>query len=68
MSRENSSVVRLHFIKETELARLYKQVDREGKTLSTKWIPKSVCGTTTKFSDTEHEVEIEDWWLEKNDL
>ena len=56
--------LRLYFVRETDAARLY-----ERKNGSQRWIPKSVCPRVVKFpvgARPVHEVEIEDWWLEKN--
>ena len=65
---------RLIFIRETALARLYQFPDK-----TTAWIPKSVVRSTVKFkpgneleapvdkpAQEVHEVNIEDWWWEKN--
>lgn len=57
----------LYFVRETELARLYRKPDD-----TQQWVPKSVCPTTLKHPPALdgqlalHEVTIEDWWLEKN--
>jgi hypothetical protein len=51
----------LKFIRETELAREYE--NSKGRR---QWIPKSVCKKTLKWTNGIHEVEIEDWWLQKN--
>jgi hypothetical protein len=55
--------LRLKFVREarSHQARLYENGD--GARL---WIPRSVCPHTMKWSGTEHEVDVEDWWLEKN--
>ena len=60
--------IRLTFIKETELARLYMFKNGE-----TKWIPRSVVKSTTKFPyqgpehPVIHELNIEDWWWDKQE-
>lgn len=56
----------LRFVHETALARLYRKADG-----AQQWVPRSVCPRTLKWPAENgelavHEVEIEDWWLEKN--
>lgn len=57
----------LYLVKETELARLYRQQDD-----TQQWVPTSQCRNTLKHPSRlpgelpRHEVEIADWWLEKN--
>lgn len=59
--------IRLKFVKETDLARLYQFSDN-----TVMWIPKIVVKSTTKFPSKDpldfdiHELNIEDWWAEKN--
>lgn len=69
MSDRHTTTLRLFLIRETDHARLYRLSPVDGgKTPKTMWFPKSVCPKTTKFSDEEHQVEVEDWFLEKNEL
>jgi len=54
-------------LRETELARLFRVVDREI------WIPRSVTKCVTKFKPDrnghrECRVEVEEWFCEKQDL
>lgn len=53
----------LKFVRESKsgLARLY-----ENSAGSRLWVPRSVCKSTIKFTATEHEVDIAEWWLDKN--
>lgn len=56
----------LQLIRETAGARLYR--NRHGHE---QWVPRSVCQKTLKWPPKDgqpavHEVEIEEWWLEKN--
>ena len=60
--------LRLKFVREarSHQARLYENGD--GARL---WIPRSVCPNTMKYAPAGgalpmHEVDVEDWWLEKN--
>lgn len=61
--------LRYFFLRETEAARLYRNA--AGREF---WIPRSVINRTLKHPPKElaippiHEMEIEDWWLEKNEL
>jgi hypothetical protein len=62
--------IRLTFIRETSLARLYS--DSLGEEF---WVPKSVVRSTVKFKPTNldplamqnevHEIEVEDWWWDQ---
>lgn len=58
--------LRLNFISETELARLY-----EFKDGTSTWIPRTVISSTVKFPCTDlskptvHEVVVADWWWDK---
>lgn len=65
--------LRLTFLRETALARLYKF--SSGQTV---WIPRSVVTSTVKFKPKDdldvlvdqlpqevHELTIEDWWWDK---
>ena len=55
-----TTTLKLKFIRETPLARLYADhKDRQ------QWIPRSICPKTLKLGDI-HEVAIETWWLEAN--
>jgi hypothetical protein len=55
----------LTFVKETPLARLYRN-----RTGTEKWVPRSVTTSCIKPHPTQpgdlHEVRIEDWWLKEN--
>ncbi len=56
----------LEFVRQTSLARLYRNT--EG---GQQWVPRSVCDRTLKWPGVDgkpamHEVEISDWWAEKN--
>jgi len=61
--------VRLFFIRETEAARLLR--NNAGAEF---WVPRSVIDRTLKWPAKElntppiHELEIQDWWCEKNNL
>lgn len=57
---------RLYLVRETEHARLYRK--RSGSEM---WFPRSVCLKTLKFPPMPgmlpiHEVEVADWFMEKN--
>jgi len=56
-------ILKLKFVREARSgrARLY-----ENPAGARHWVPRSVCPRVMKFSETEHEVTIEDWWLAKN--
>jgi hypothetical protein len=58
--------LKLYLVRETERAR---QFEKPGK--GRLWVPRSVCRRTLKFAPEAGkprltEVEIEDWWLDKN--
>jgi hypothetical protein len=59
--------LKLHFVRETVLARLYRNAAG-----AEQWVPRSVCDKTTKWPGKNpgelavHEVTIADWWLGKN--
>lgn len=55
-----TTTLKLKFIRETDLARWY-----ENSRGVRQWVPRSVCTKTFKAGD-QHEVAIEDWWLEQN--
>lgn len=61
------ATLKLHFVRETALARLYRNAVG-----SEQWVPRSVCDKTTKWPAREagglpvHEVTIADWWSGKN--
>jgi len=60
--------IKLDFVRETPLARLYS--DRTGEEF---WIPRSVITHTTKYPQHDplkfavHEITVEDWWWEKHE-
>ena len=61
--------MRLWFLRETDLARLYSTTDpkdphREPNEL---WVPKSIVEHTTKRGD-EHDVKLPDWFIEARGL
>jgi hypothetical protein len=54
-------------VRQTEKAYLIRVAGRE------LWLPRSICKSITKFrpdmrGEREAIAEVEDWWLEKNDL
>ena len=50
----------LHFVRETDLARLYRWPDgREA------WIPRSIVRHTSKNPDGTHIVDLPDWKIEE---
>ncbi len=62
------ALLRLNFVREARSgqARLY-----ENGAGARMWIPRSVCPRTMKYPAAGgglavHEVEVEDWWLERN--
>lgn len=61
--------LRFHFIRETADARLYR--NKAGEEF---WVPRSVIERTLKWPAVDlstppvHELEIEDWWCEKNKI
>ena len=61
--------VRLWLIRETSAARLYSKVPpSRGQEEDTQvWVPRSIVEHTTKRG-TEHEVELPDWFIERNNL
>lgn len=62
--------IRLWLIRETEKARLYCRVPPERHLEGDEdkiWIPRSIVEHTSKRG-TEHEVELPDWFIEKEGL
>lgn len=62
----NTTKIWLWFVRETEKARLYSttQLERQGRRI---WVPKSIVEHTSKH-DNAHELELPDWFVDKNDL
>lgn len=64
-------VIRFWFIRETPKARLYSKAPvQEGEQpdeMDLIWIPRSIVEHTTKRG-IEHEVDLPDWFIEKNGL
>jgi hypothetical protein len=61
-------MVKMKFVREAASHQARQYENAAGARL---WIPRSVCPRTMKFAPDAngvvvHEVEIEDWWLEKN--
>lgn len=60
-------ILRLYCVDETDKARLYRRASGVEK-----WVPRSICKSVLKRPRDPakrypiHEVDIEDWWLEKN--
>ena len=61
--------MRLWLIRETELARRYSKVppERHPQESDMVWVPKSIVEHTTKRGN-EHDVNLPDWFIEKNNL
>ena len=64
--------IRLWFIRETDLARLYSKVPigQPGRTPEPSdelWVPRSIVEHTTKRGN-EHELDLPDWFIEKSGL
>jgi len=64
--------LRLWLIRETDKARLYSKVPigepgRDPEESDQIWVPRSIVVHTTKRGN-EHEVDLPDWFIEKNGL
>lgn len=65
--------IRLWFIRETELARLYSKFDPTGRGGTEPnegdlvWVPRSIVEHTSKRGK-EHTLELPDWFVEKAGL
>lgn len=61
--------VRFWLVRETEKARLYSKVppERHPEQSDCIWIPRSIVEHTTKRGN-EHEVDLPDWFVEKEGL
>jgi hypothetical protein len=60
-----TTTLKLKLIQETSQARLYEKEMPSRLPGIRQWVPRSVCPRTLKAGDN-HEVDIEDWWLEQN--
>jgi len=62
--------IRLWFIRETNLARLYSQLppNRNPGVEDQVWIPRSVVEHTSKEPSGLHIVTVADWFADKNNL
>jgi len=62
--------LRLWFIRETGLARLYSKLPPERNPDETDqvWIPRSLVANTSKEPSGLHIIDVEDWFAEKNNL
>ncbi len=61
--------IRLWLIRETEKARQYSRIppERHAEPSDLLWVPRSIVEHTTKCG-SEHEVDLPDWFIEKNNL
>jgi len=62
--------VRLWLIRETDKARLYSRLppERHPTEDDQVWIPRSVVNHTSKEPSGLHEVTVEDWFAERENL
>lgn len=65
MPEDSTTKVRLWFVKETSLARLYQRSQDQDSSFV--WIPRSLCSHTRKLDNT-HEIELPTWFVLKNRL
>lgn len=70
----SATTIRLWFVRETELARLYSKFAphpdlgfENADRYDMVWIPRSIIEHTSKRGD-EHHVKLPDWFIEKNGL